>query len=433
MEPEIPGQTPVYQLFISKADWTDLWLNSAPGRVPENANGTNPAQCKVNPGWTARVPAIFVAGGRVYDVRVRYQGSFQQRLSGFGIDFAKWPESVEGPVSPLRILSWSIKFPRYDRFEGKRSFNLNKLTQSCHGFNTIVGNKLFERAGVPAARAQYVRYYINGAYYHYMLRLEHFDDDLIQRAFGKGTPGDLFKAVGGRWDEGPFGYTDMRPLAEYCGYTLDQRYEANYSRATNEDWKSGGAEMRKLIEDLNAARAGGLPAIRSFFETNFAMEPLLNYMAVINWMIGWDDQYHNHYFYRRPSDGRWLMMPTDLDNTMGGAAPSLADASFFSGQFFNRSNRNDYSSYIKDAFLRAFRDEFIDRVKQLSQTALHPDAVSDLVDEVAAQYQEEEAMASPALLNPELSATCGTPAQDLNRLRRFAYERTNRIARGLFD
>ncbi len=242
VDPEIPGKTAVYQLFISQADWTRLYLNMAPGRVPENASGTNPFACKVNPLWNGRVPAVFVAGGKVYDVRVRYQGSFQRRLGGLFVDPMKWPAGFVRPQAPnpLRVFSWSIRFPRHDRFEGKRSFNLNNLTQSCHGFNTMVGGELFERAGIPAARSRYVRYYINGTYYHYMIQHEHMDDDFIERAYGRGTPGDLFKAVGGRWDEGPYGYSDMRPLQAYCGYTLDQRYEASYARATNEDWKSGG-------------------------------------------------------------------------------------------------------------------------------------------------------------------------------------------------
>ncbi len=185
--------------------------------------------------------------------------------------------------------------------------------------------------------------------------------------------------------------------------------------------------MRKLIEDLNAARAAGLPAIRKFFEDNFAMKELTDYMVVINWMVGWDDHYHNHFFYKRPSDGRWMMMPTDLDNVMGQAEPSLATASFFSGQWANRSNRNDYWSYLKDAYLRAFRDEFIERTKELDKTVLHPDAVAELMDEVAARYQADEAMAAPG------GTSCGPPLEDMNRLKRFAYERSTRLSQGLFD
>jgi hypothetical protein len=426
---ELPGNTPAYQLFLARADWTSLWDNIAPGRVPGNGNGTNPVACAVNDAWNGRVPAVFVAGGHVYDVSVRYEGSFQGRTGGATIDLKKWPPTADRPERPVpfRALSWSIKFPRYDRMDGKKSFILNKLTQSCQGFNTLVGNALFERAGIPAAQSRYARLYINGTYYHYMLRVEHMDDDFVKRALGKGDPGDLFKSVGGRWDEGPYGYSDERPLAEYCGYTTDQRYEASYERMTNTDWKSGGAEMRKLIEELAAARDGGLPAIRKFFEDNFAMDELTTYMAVINWMVAWDDQYHNHYLYRRPGDGRWMMLPTDMDNVMGGAPPSTFDASFFAGQWNVRSNRNDYWSYLKDAYLRAFRAELIARVSELDRTVLEPNAVSALIDELTDQYEPTEAAASPA------GVSCGKAADAVMRLKDFAYARSARVAAGLFD
>jgi hypothetical protein len=426
--PEVAGQTPVYQLFLKQADWTRLWDNIAPGRIPGNGNGTNPAACAVNDLWNERVPAVLAVDGRVYDVAVRYEGSFQGRTGGATIDLRKWPMTAVRPdrPNPFRALSWSIKFPRYRRLDGKRSFNLNKLTQSCQGFNTVVGNALFERAGIPAAQAQWVRLHINGTYYHYMLRMEHLDDDFIKRAFGKGTPGDLFKSVGGRWDEGPYGYSDERPLQEYCGYSADERYAANYDRATNNDWKTGGAEMRGLIEKLAAARAEGLPAMRKFFEDHFDLKALGTYIAVINWMVAWDDQYHNHYLYLRP-DGRWMMMPTDMDNVMGGAAPSLPDASFFTGQFNVRSNRNDYWSYLKDAYLRAFRAEHLARTIELDQTVLAPEAVSALVDELTVPYQADEALLSPA------GASCGLAADAVKRLKDFAYARSARIAAGLFD
>jgi hypothetical protein len=426
--PNIIGSTPVYQLFLKKDHWTSLWDNIARGRIPGNGSGTNPFACAVNEEWNARVPAVLAVDGRVYDVLVRYEGSFQNRVNGALMDPMKWPATAVRPdrPSPLRALSWSIKFPRYRRLDGKRSFNLNKLNQSCHGFTTLLGNALFERAGIPAAQSQHVRLYVNGTYYHYMLRMEHLDDDFIKRFYGKGTPGDLFKSVGGRWDEGPYGYSDERPLEPYCGYSADERYRYNYDRATNEDYESGAAEVKELIEALAAARAEGLPAIRRFFEERFDMEALASYMAVINWMVAWDDQYHNHYLYERP-DGRWMMIPTDMDNMMGGAAPSLFDASFFTGQYNVRSNRNDYWNHLKDAYLRAFREEFLAKVVELDRTVLHPDAVSALIDEVTAPYQADEAMLSPA------GVACGTHTSAIQRLKNFAYGRSARIAAGLFD
>jgi hypothetical protein len=428
VSPEIDGQTPVYQLYLKRADWTRMWDAIAPGRVPGNGNGTNPLACEPNPRWNERVPAVLAVGSEVYDVRVRYQGSFQQRRSGLDLMPGRWPATAPRPDRPfpMRAYSWSIKFPRYRRLDGVRSFTLNKLGQSCHGFNTLVGHTLFERAGIPAARSQYVRLFVGGAYMHYMLRIEHMDQDFVRRAFGKGAPGDLFKSVGGRWDEGPYGWSDERPLEPYCGYSVDERYEANYQRMTN-GYKRGSGEMRQLIEELQVARAGGLGAIRAFFTEKFALDELGTYMAVINWMVGWDDQYHNHYLYKRPGDGRWMMMPTDLDNVMGGAPPATADASFFAGQWNVRSNRNDYWNSIKDAYLRAFRPEFIARVQQLDRTVLQPDQVAALAEELYGQYQPEEALASPA------GVSCGDARADIDRLIEFAYARSARIAAGLFD
>jgi hypothetical protein len=427
VSPEIEGQTPVYQLFIKRADWTRIWDTIAPGRVPGNGNGTNPFACAVNDRWNERVPAVLAVDGEVYDVRVRHQGSFQQRRAGLFMLPMRWPATAPVPDRPLpvRVFSWSIKFPRYRRLDDVRSFTLNKLGQSCHGFNTLIGHALFERAGIPAARSQFVRLYVGGAYYHYMLRIEHMDEDFLRRAFGKGPRGDLFKSVGGRWDEGPYGYSDERPLAPYCGYSTDERYEINYQRMVNPE-KRGSGEMRELIEALQTARADGLPAIRRFFEGRFDMTALTSYLAVINWMVAWDDQYHNHYLYRRP-DGRWMLMPTDLDNVMGGAPPSTADASFFVGQWNVRSNRNDYWNQLKDAYLRAFRDEFLDRLRELDRTILHPDAVAALADELAPRYRSDEALTAPA------GMSCGPAEDDLQRLKDFAYARSARIAAGLFD
>lgn len=429
VSPPEEGRTPIYRLFIAKRRWETLWDNIEPGRMPGNLNGTNPFQCKVNERWNAREPAVFVAGGRVFDVSVRYQGSHQGRTSGASINAMKWPAEVPRPDRPssFRALGWSIKFPRYDRFEGVRSFNLNKLIQGCQGFNTAVANTLFERAGIPAAQTRYVRFFINGAYYHYMQRFEHMDEHMLRRFYGKGDQGDLFKSVGGRWDEGPYGWADARPLEPYCGYSLDERYAWTYDRMNHRDYKRGGSEMQKLIEDLDAARKAGLPAIRKFFEETFALEELTNYLAVMNWVVGYDDQYHNHFLYRR-LDGRWMLMPTDMDNTMGGASPALPDASFFTGVENVRSNRNEYWNRIKDAYLRAFRDEFIARLQELDRTVLAPDTVAEIMDQVAAQYAADEAESSPT------GPLCGGRWQEaIERIKNFAIVRSARIRLGLFD
>jgi hypothetical protein len=113
VSPDVVSKTPVYQLLLKTDDWDTLWDNISPGRMPGNGNGTNPSPARSTTCGTARVPAVLVVTGRVYDVSVRYEGSFQGRLGGANIDLMKWPPTWRRPdrPNPFRALSWSIKFP----------------------------------------------------------------------------------------------------------------------------------------------------------------------------------------------------------------------------------------------------------------------------------------------------------------------------------
>jgi hypothetical protein len=435
----IAGRTPTYQLIISKARWEKLWDNIIDGRVPLNQNGGNPDQCEINPNWDARVPAVLVLGDGVYDVQTRYQGSRTNRTGGQRpFDKTKWPGPGVLPASiPAHVqtaLSWHFTFPRHARPDGKKTINLNKLTDaSCQGFFATVGNILFEQVGVPAAETSYARLYINGSYYHYMQNLEHVDEDLLARAYGSGHKiGDLFKSVGVRWDEGPFGFGDEGLLQDYCGYSAQERYDATYERQSLKDEREGSTEVRVLLEAFAAARAQGDAAVRAFFSENFDVELLTNYMVVRNWLGAWDDVWQNHFLYRR-ADGRWLVLPTDLDNHFGFAAPSSVDASFFAGVENGRSNFRDLSNPLKDSFLRVFRAEFLDRLRTLSGTVLHPSNVMSLIDEALAEYSVDEAKEAPAGLPNTSQCAMGDPAMVAAKMKAFARGRYERVQDGLLD
>jgi CotH kinase protein/Lamin Tail Domain len=429
------GRTPVHELLIAKRHWSQLWDNIVDGRVPENISGGNPSNCLLNPRWDARVPAVLIADGAVWDIQARYQGSRVNRWAGpRAFDPMLWPPSEKLPSHVQMPLSWHFNFPRYARFEGKRSFNLNKLTDAaCQGFLTRVGNTLFEEAGIPAAQASYVRLYINGRYYHYMQRLEHVDEELLVRHFGpQHDVGDLFKSVGARWDEGPYGFGDESLLGPHCGFSKDERYDYTYKRQTFEDERPGSAEVRVMLEALHAARDKDIPALRDFFMTHFDLDALTNYMVVRNWLGALDDVWQNHYLYRK-ADGRWMVLPTDLDNHFGFSLPSAVDASFFSGVANGRSNWRDLPNYLKDSFLRAFREEFVARVRTLSGTVLHPSNVLAVIDEAAADYVVDEAKAAPAGLSASSQCGQGDPGPVVQRMKAFVRARHERVLDGLFD
>ncbi|HLU48364.1 MAG TPA: CotH kinase family protein, partial [Planctomycetota bacterium] len=418
VEPRIETTTRTYQLFITPVDWALMWTNIQGGRV---------AGCNERPLWDAKVPAVFVFQGRVYDVQVRYQGSRWNRTNGRAI--SRW--SGQRPAGgPLLALSWRIAFPRYREFEGRGVVTLNKLTQGCPGYNAGVDYRLFALADVPSPFTRFVRFHVNGNYYHYMMEYERPDEDMIERynrLQAEKYPdrplepvGHLFKAAGCNCDEGPFGWGDMRILQPHCGHSAEARYAATYDRKTHE-WDSYD-DLIALIEGLNAARRAGVDEIRAFFEANFDMELLLNYLAIINWSVPFDDMFQNHFIYQRRSDGRWLLAPWDLDQNFG--EWKGASASIYMGEQGNPDNRSGWWHLLKDAFLKAYREEFRDHLLFMNNTILHPDNIDALVDIVTAESNPAEAAQSPA------GVACSFPgrAASFKAFARQRFEIVNRLA-----
>ena len=411
----IAGTTRPYRLHIDPDQWTALWDMAAAGRV---------VGCDPSPGWEARVPAVFVHEGAVYDVRVRHQGSRWNRTNG--LDMASWTAPGPARPAPLKALSWSIKFPRYAPLAGRKRLSLNKLTQSCPGTTTVVGFQLFAAAGLPTPETRYVRLFVNGAYYHHMLEVESPGEEMLERWLADtgatdepGVP-HLFKSGGCNCDEGPYGWGDERPLAAACGWSAAERYAATYERKTN-DWDDHAA-LQALIEGLDAARAGPDDELRAFLDAHFDVDALLSYMAVMNWGVPFDDMFQNHYLVQRRSDGRWLMAPWDLDLDFGGWKG--AHASIYIGEEGDPDNRSGWWNRIKDAVFRVHRDTYDARLAELNETLLHPDRVVPLVDANAASWDLAEVAASPA------GAACDFAA-GADQFRDFARTRHTVVAAAL--
>jgi hypothetical protein len=405
---------PLYSIFIAKNDWTKLWDNIDFPDDQRRVDG-----CNLRASWNERASGVFVAGGQVFDVQLRYQGSRQHRPTSRVIDVSKTTiDPLPDRPDPLRALGWNIKFPSYANFEKRDTVVLNKLTQSCPGLDAAVAERLYgdARVNLPVSHVKYARVHVNGGYYHYMMDIEHPDSDLMKRYEPHAAViGDLFKAGGVRapndaggpdaiYDEGPYGWGDLRPLAANpsCpAIPLSERYAATYQRETY-PWADYGALM-KLVDDLAAARAS-LPntaALRTFFAQNFDLAKLTDYIAIRNWSEPWDDNWQNYELYRR-QDGRWLLMPWDDDQEFGEWAKGDATRSFFVGEEGDPDNNTPtgYSTglwnRLKDGFIKSHRAELIARLHELDQTVLSPQNVKAKMDEAAAIFSQADANASPA-------------------------------------
>lgn len=421
VNPVIDTTSTTYHIFISTQHWTEMWNNIEPGRVPQ--------ECTPSQTWDGEVPAVFVHEGKVYDVLARHQGSRYNRT--IGQDIGNWPGARPAEPNPLRALSWHIDFPRYARFDGRRVLTLNKLIQTCPGLTAGVGMQLFADADVPASRTRYARVHVNGYYYRYMLDIEHPTEELLERYHEEqairhpGKPeyevGHLFKATGVDFDEGPWGPADGRIFADHCGFTATQRYEYSYERK-NYDW-AGHGNLIAMIEKLHQARAQGPDALRSYLADTFDVDLMLSYMAVMNWSVPFDDLFHNYYLYQRIEDGKWLLIPWDLDVNFGdwkGERDRGPTSSIYFGEEGDPDNRSGWWNYFKDSFLEVYRPEFEQRLRELNQTVLHPDRVSQIVDAVAGSANPTEAAQSLS----GVSCDFGAAAQNFKQ---FARDRHNHV------
>lgn len=373
VDPQVSSPEPQFHLFISKANWQLLYTYCSPGRVIGST---------LNPNWDTHVPATFVADGQVYDVMVRFQGSRWNRLNGGSISFACPSYSTTGQV---QVLSWRIKFPSYRQYNKLDVIALQKQS----GWPQRVSFKMFELAGVPAPITDWASLHVNGCPFNdYAYLIERPAADLVERWFG--TVGDLFKSQGFTGDEGPFSWGDERLIVgSLNGYTEEQRYEYTYDRQTL-TWKGRPGDgksdlVEPLIEGLNAARAQGKVALREFLNQHFDVDRTLRYIATINYVGTFDDMFQNHFLYRKTDDGKWCVLPWDMDNTLGGAFGEY-NAHWLRGA--NRSdvgNRSGWWNYIKDSFFLAYEAEFATMMLYLNNEVYPPEVMDSIVDALAAE------------------------------------------------
>ena len=414
VSPVINTQTRLYQVFISPVNWGKMWTNIASNRV---------SGCTEVASWNAKVPAVFIHGdGIVVDAQVRYQGSTYNRTNGVNLSSWPYPKPSTGP---LVTLSWHIILPSYSQMDGRSEIVLNKLTQGCPGFYAGVGFQLFANADVPAPTTRFIRFHVNGGYYRYMMEYEVPDEAMMNRYHREMAVkhpdwppekvGHLFKSEGYNGDQGPWGWGDERVLLASCGYPAYARYQHTYDRHTH-GWDTHD-ELINMLEELNSNRIGGVwdtDSLRTFFADRFDVELLLNYLAIINWGAPFDDMFQNHFLYQRLSDGKWLVMPWDLDLDFGGWLG--ADASLYMGEEGDPNNRSGWWNYLKDAFLKSYRSEFEDRLVLLNNTILHPTRVGPIVDAVLASSNQTEA-------DQALSPFCGSLAGGAAAFKNFTAAR----------
>lgn len=335
------SKTPAYDLFASTNSLNQLVRN-----LQDNPNqGWNPPLGTLPVGrFNLTEPAILAYEGELYEVEIRHSGSFYRR------DFSR--------------NSFKVEFAAFGKLDGHST-----LLILDKGDENVFGHQLFDAAGFPTVKTRTVDLYLNNQSRISRIEFEENDDDMLNRWAREEKnrhpelplpgPGLLYKASGFSV-LGPFGPADGSILPPNAGWTSLQRYEWVYSSKTT-DWQ-GYVPLQSMLEEMWAARGPlpgtDIPKLRAYLEAKWDVPRSIDYVALRAWMSVRDDTYHNHMEWKQSND-LWTMIPWDFDGELSEVTSSI----------FNGENAN----WFKDAFFKAFRDEYKQRLWWLNNTFLHPE------------------------------------------------------------
>ena len=201
--------------------------------------------------------------------------------------------------------SFKIDFNAYQpgfKWYDLKSLNLNGEHNDVSILRSRTCQEMLRWSGLPAARTSYVEVYINAEYKGLYINVEHLDDQFLEARFINDDTGNLYKAIWG---------------ADMTFQGLSQApYHSLYELKTNEalDDFSG---LVHFIDVLNNSTATEFPcAIQEVLDVDTWLNSLAFQILVGQW-DGYTYNKNNYYLYQRPSDGKFVFIEYDLDNTFG--------------------------------------------------------------------------------------------------------------------
>jgi hypothetical protein len=235
------------------------------------------------------IDVTFVADGRAfYNRGIRYRGA---------------------TVRDCGPRSYRIQFDHDVDFHGTKRLNLN----GCNVSRQWLGLDSLRRMGIPAPLAWFRRLSLNGRLeLDWHLRVEAIDDAFIERAFPGDDQGNLYRCIN---------HADLQ-------YRGDDSigYRTRYHKVTNKrvaGWQDI-TELCFFFDDETTASADFLAGA----ERKIDAEEWANYFASFALLGSTEggiltDRGEDYFLYHRPSDGRWVILPWDLDSVFRDAEQRL--------------------------------------------------------------------------------------------------------------
>jgi spore coat protein H len=201
--------------------------------------------------------------------------------------------------------SFSIDFNDFipgQKFKGLDNMNLVGNHNDPSQLRAWLSNQILKSAGLTVSRTSFVRLYINNEYKGLYLNNEAIDDEFIKDRFLGNSSGNLFKCSWGSY----LTYLGNNP----------QVYQETYDLKTNQVLNDYSGLIH-FIDILNNTNNSEFPcAIQQVFDVDRYLKTLVYEILIGHW-DGYAGNKNNYYLYQRPSDGKFVFIEYDMDNTFG--------------------------------------------------------------------------------------------------------------------
>lgn len=265
----------------------------------------------------------FVAGREraVYNAGIRFRGSLWVR------------PHLGDPGHYEYRTAYRLKIPADELFLGMDELNLDSLEQARD--DTLQRERMCfrmaEELGLPISYQRYVFIFINGVQYPYAhADVHHVERDYFRTWFPGEDDGELLKVddwielnslglIWSGWDWSMDGVAigaDLGLFTTTGGEKKKARYRWNWEKAANAGYDNDYTGLYRLVDAANLSGNQYAPTLEALVD----VQQWMKMIAFRHVIADWDGLgYHRgkNAFIYRPSNGRWNLIPWDMDFGLG--------------------------------------------------------------------------------------------------------------------
>jgi len=277
-------------------------------------------------------------------------------------------------------VGFNLKFDK--KFLNRKNFKLRPDPGDSSRLRSKICCDILNRLGVPSVQGTYARLYMNNQYWGLYTLMDSIKTSWIKQTF---NPSEKEVTTLIQCKSGGF---HLKPNSSYACINANDDYPDMSKFST-------------FISNVNNAKTV------SDIEKYMDVDIFLKHIA-FEWLIGSFDHFmiygHNFNWYRRESDGKWIIIYYDFDNTFGNGISSSLWSSKTSNQDGTAFNRNksyvdftlaDWEKNIPILKKLIFNNKtkFKQIVRDVLVQAFNPDILNPHIDEIKTflnQYVKED-------------------------------------------